>query len=64
MKCDLMSCVISDGATGRAVTVCRTHNWNFPIGGVIQERCPLGQIEQATEDAIARIRKEASYDQK
>jgi hypothetical protein len=60
MKCRLNSFMMPDGppyyASGggaKAITRCEMHNWTFD--GPVSELCPIGRIEQATEDAIARI---------
>lgn len=40
-----------------AVSQCQTHDWAFGRAPVHESGlCPLGRIEQATEDAIARIK--------
>lgn len=58
MKCDVISYMVLDVnasfGMGKAVTQCKTHNWLFD--GPATELCPIGRIEQATEEAIARIK--------
>ena len=41
----------------RTVANCRSHGWAFPVGHPIGTgtMCPIGQIEEATEKALARI---------
>ena len=41
----------------RTVASCRSHGWAFPVGHPIGAGtiCPIGQIEEATEKALARI---------
>ena len=43
--------------TARTVSQCQSHGWSFPVGHPIGEgtMCPIGQIEEATEKALARI---------
>jgi hypothetical protein len=59
-ECCLVSFMVPEGppyyANGseKAVTQCTTHNWTFD--GVATAMCPIGRIEQATYQAIARIR--------
>jgi hypothetical protein len=58
MKCQMESFAISSEPFGNAVsyTTCRTHNWalgSIPVGPDTQ--CPIGQIEDACDAAIARI---------
>lgn len=59
-KCKLLNFMVPEGppyyASGasRAVTRCETHNWTFE--GPPTELCPIGRIEQATEQAIERIK--------
>jgi hypothetical protein len=44
-------------------TVCETHGWRFhdnPVSGSAPDvavACPLGRIEQATEEALRKIEK-------
>lgn len=43
---------------GGAVTTqtrCKTHGWMFVPGQMAPERCPVGQIEKAVGDGVARI---------
>lgn len=64
MTCDIVAYVIPIypshmGSVSVCAATCRTHNWQFPVGqppGAIH--CPIGRIEQATEDALAQIRAE------
>jgi hypothetical protein len=41
--------------TAHAITRCETHDWTFE--GPASELCPIGRIEQATEQAIAKIKR-------
>lgn len=62
MNCKLLSYVCPEGppyyANGpvKTVTRCETHNWTFD--GAASLMCPIGRIEEATDNAIARIRAE------
>jgi hypothetical protein len=55
--CKLVSFHISTEPFGiaRAITRCDTHNW--PVEGPIgaEYLCPLGRIEKAVEDGLAKI---------
>ena len=64
-KCTIIWFTVPDGppyfATGayRAVAQCETHGWH-DLPGVTQDLpggnlCPIGRIEQATEEALAKI---------
>lgn len=60
MTCKFMAfCVSTDGrspGTARAVFHCTTHQWSFDTPSVSEETlCPLGRIEKATNEAIAKI---------
>lgn len=66
--CKLISFVVPESpmaamSRGIVSTKCMTHNWDFPLGAPIAQGdlCPLGRIEQATEDALAKI---ADYPQR
>jgi hypothetical protein len=38
---------------------CATHDWDAPGGGItVDSLCPIGRIEEATEAALAQIRRE------
>lgn len=57
-RCEIVSSVVanpgSGGAFGFSVTRCQTHQWDF--GQVpATSPCPLGRIEQATEEGLAKI---------
>ena len=64
--CQIESFYVPDVAPGeyhvgisypaKAVTLCRTHNWGLTgsFDNVISQ-CPIGRIEQAADEAIARI---------
>ena len=59
MKCELESYMICSEPFGEAKTqtMCRTHNWpldSLPVS--TNTLCPIGRIEQATEEAIEKIR--------
>lgn len=46
------------GGPATSQTMCKTHNWYWQRGAAvtaINEMCPLGRIEAATEDALAKI---------
>ena len=47
----------SYGAETNVVTVCETHKWTFPEGQPTGagDFCPIGRIEQATEEALEKI---------
>jgi hypothetical protein len=57
--CQMNSYAVPEGppyfANGgvKSITKCETHNWmtEGPASGL----CPIGRIEQATEDALERI---------
>lgn len=40
--------------TARAMTRCEEHNWDFdgPVSGNL---CPIGRIDKAVEDGLARL---------
>lgn len=58
MHCTMVAYVLSTRPfeAGTAACRCVTHNWdmgNIPaVSGLL---CPLGRIEQATEEALAKI---------
>jgi hypothetical protein len=62
MKCKIVSWLMPEGppyyANGpvRTISRCETHEWSFE--GPAQEICPLGRIDEATDRAIERIKKE------
>jgi hypothetical protein len=59
--CEIHSYAVPDsfaGGVGRAVTWCRTHDMQVPTP-MTHRLCPLGRIEQATEQALARIQAHA-----
>lgn len=46
------------GGTSTVQTVCKTHQWFWAPGAMmsaVDEMCPLGRIEHATELALAKI---------
>lgn len=64
-ECRIIAYCVPEGppyyASGAAVAVsrCETHNWDFGRGPT-QALCPIGRIEKATEEAIARIKEAAN----
>ena len=61
-RCQIMSYMVPEGplyyanAATVAVSRCETHNWDFGRAPVTNGLCPLGRIEEATEEAIAKIK--------
>lgn len=65
MECRIVSYAVPDPrvplyANGPLVAqaVCQTHSWTFPAGQLMTDadnRCPIGRIEAATDDALAKI---------
>lgn len=55
--CKLISFAISTEpfGAGKAFTKCETHNWPIdgPVG--VGDLCPIGRVEKAVEDGLARI---------
>jgi len=61
MKCEIVCYAVSGYAghagAARAVSMCRTHNFNMEYLPYVQADalCPIGRIEEATEIALALI---------
>ena len=60
--CKLISYVVPENpfaATSRAIgtSKCLTHDWDFGFGYPVGENtlCPLGRIEKAVEDGLAKL---------
>ena len=64
MKCQIVNYMIpvDNGPEARGVSRCDTHHWvfDYPCPGP----CPIGRIEEATEEAIARIKNVAVHEVK
>ena len=62
MKCQFVSHAISTGRSGdaRLHTRCTTHDWPMenPYTVSTEEQCPIGRIEAARDQAVARIQME------
>ena len=69
MECRMISYVVSESrgvygqgqgvySCGVAATRCETHNYDFGTTIASTSMCPIGRIEQATEEAIAKIKAE------
>ena len=58
MKCHIIAFAVSDPGNhgmGRAAFRCEAHNWQVdgPVGA--GDLCPIGRIEQATEEALKML---------
>jgi hypothetical protein len=51
----------SGAVAARPVAKCETHNWMFDGAIGEGELCLIGRIEQARDEAIARIREAANH---
>jgi hypothetical protein len=58
MSCRIICYVVPEGPP-RAVAECETHGWMFD-NAVAGTLCPIGRIELARDEAIARIREAAN----
>lgn len=59
-KCQIVNYYVAGPYAGQASTVaaCETHGWQFNVGTMLTLQsavCPIGQIENATEEGLARI---------
>ncbi len=66
-KCSIQFTHVSTDNYGgsKAVGRCLTHNFPMPDAPITtDEKCPIGQIEEATEEALTRIKARVSETQK
>jgi hypothetical protein len=63
MKCKLIAYAVPDGppyyanAPAKTAWKCETHNWVMDY--VVEDMCPIGKIEDATDKAIEKINETA-----
>jgi len=72
VKCQMMAFAVPSnlslvGYSGSVAQVrCTTHHWEFPTGMTLaaDALCPMGRIEQATDEALAKIAEKAGITDK
>ena len=65
-ECRMVSFLVPEGPPSHmgagatvAISRCETHNWDFGQARVVGP-CPIGRIEAARDEAIAKIREAAN----
>lgn len=39
----------------KGLTICEEHNWRFDAPAAAGDLCPIGRVEKAVEDGLAKI---------